>query len=274
MPTVETNVRPTEQELVELWRATELERAGYPPAAAPSWRLAPTSICTTPSSCCKRAALPSSPSRSSVSSQHDTNLVHRRGPGRPVVRTCLTCADARLHPEPAHRRRPSRPADAPHVRADAAVAILACYRADRAALGGAGRRVGARPRVAVWGVAFGVVGARLYHDLTSWSEVPTPKWQGIFEVWKGGLGVWGGIRSARSSARGRPPLRRERRRLPRRGGARPAARAGRSAASATGGTRSSTASRRRCRGRSRSMPRTGRCSTSTAPPSTRRSSTS
>ena len=34
MPTVETNVRPTEQELVELWRATELERAGYPPAAA------------------------------------------------------------------------------------------------------------------------------------------------------------------------------------------------------------------------------------------------
>ncbi len=34
MPTVETNVRPTEQELVELWRATELERAGYPAAAA------------------------------------------------------------------------------------------------------------------------------------------------------------------------------------------------------------------------------------------------
>ncbi len=48
-------------------------------------------------------------------------------------------------------------------------------------------------RVAVWGVAFGVVGARAYHDLTSWSEVPTPKWQGVFEVWKGGLGIWGGI---------------------------------------------------------------------------------
>jgi prolipoprotein diacylglyceryl transferase len=47
--------------------------------------------------------------------------------------------------------------------------------------------------VAVWGVAFGVLGARLYHDITSWSEVPTPKWQGMFEVWKGGLGVWGGI---------------------------------------------------------------------------------
>jgi prolipoprotein diacylglyceryl transferase len=48
-------------------------------------------------------------------------------------------------------------------------------------------------RVAVWGVAFGVVGARAYHDLTSWNEVPTPKWQGVFEVWKGGLGIWGGI---------------------------------------------------------------------------------
>ena len=47
--------------------------------------------------------------------------------------------------------------------------------------------------VAVWGVAAGIVGARLYHDLTSWNEVPDPKWKGIFEVWKGGLGVWGGI---------------------------------------------------------------------------------
>jgi hypothetical protein len=34
MPTTETNVRQTEQELVESWRATELERAGYPPAIA------------------------------------------------------------------------------------------------------------------------------------------------------------------------------------------------------------------------------------------------
>jgi prolipoprotein diacylglyceryl transferase len=48
-------------------------------------------------------------------------------------------------------------------------------------------------RVAVWGVGFGIVGARIYHDITSWSEVPDPKWKGIFEVWKGGLGVWGGI---------------------------------------------------------------------------------
>jgi prolipoprotein diacylglyceryl transferase len=48
-------------------------------------------------------------------------------------------------------------------------------------------------RVAVWGVAAGIVGARAYHDITSWSEVPNPKWRGIFAVWQGGLGIWGGI---------------------------------------------------------------------------------
>ena len=48
-------------------------------------------------------------------------------------------------------------------------------------------------RIAVWGVAAGIVGARAYHVITSWSEVPDPKWQGVFMVWKGGLGVWGGI---------------------------------------------------------------------------------
>ena len=47
-------------------------------------------------------------------------------------------------------------------------------------------------RCAVWGVAGGIVGARLYHDLTSWNEVPDT-WWGFAAVWKGGLGVWGGI---------------------------------------------------------------------------------
>jgi prolipoprotein diacylglyceryl transferase len=47
-------------------------------------------------------------------------------------------------------------------------------------------------RVAVWGVAFGIVGARAYHVVTSWDEVPD-EWWGVFAVWEGGLGVWGGI---------------------------------------------------------------------------------
>jgi prolipoprotein diacylglyceryl transferase len=49
-------------------------------------------------------------------------------------------------------------------------------------------------RVAVWGVAFGIVGARAYHDITSWNEVKDiDAWWAPFAVWKGGLGVWGGI---------------------------------------------------------------------------------
>jgi prolipoprotein diacylglyceryl transferase len=47
-------------------------------------------------------------------------------------------------------------------------------------------------RCAVWGVAFGIVGARIYHLITSWNEVPE-EWWGPFAIWKGGLGVWGGI---------------------------------------------------------------------------------
>jgi prolipoprotein diacylglyceryl transferase len=47
-------------------------------------------------------------------------------------------------------------------------------------------------RVAVWGVAAGIVGARAYHVATSYDEVPD-EWWGVFAVWEGGLGVWGGI---------------------------------------------------------------------------------
>jgi phosphatidylglycerol---prolipoprotein diacylglyceryl transferase len=47
-------------------------------------------------------------------------------------------------------------------------------------------------RVAVWGVGAGIVGARAYHVITSWDEVPD-EWWGPFAVWQGGLGVWGGI---------------------------------------------------------------------------------
>jgi prolipoprotein diacylglyceryl transferase len=47
-------------------------------------------------------------------------------------------------------------------------------------------------RVAMWGVLGGIVGARLYHVVTSWSTVDGEWWE-PFAVWEGGLGVWGGI---------------------------------------------------------------------------------
>ena len=50
-------------------------------------------------------------------------------------------------------------------------------------------------RVALWGVIAGVVGARLYHDLTSWNQDPAihQHWWGFAAVWDGGLGIWGAI---------------------------------------------------------------------------------
>ena len=48
-------------------------------------------------------------------------------------------------------------------------------------------------RAGVWAVGWGIVGARLYHVVTSWSVVPDPKWRGVFEIWTGGLGIWGGV---------------------------------------------------------------------------------
>lgn len=46
--------------------------------------------------------------------------------------------------------------------------------------------------VALWGFPAGLVGGRLYHLATSWNEVPH-HWWGPFAIWKGGLGIWGGI---------------------------------------------------------------------------------
>ena len=47
-------------------------------------------------------------------------------------------------------------------------------------------------RVTVWGVLWGVVGARLYHVSTSWDQLPEA-WWGFAAIWQGGLGIWGAI---------------------------------------------------------------------------------
>jgi prolipoprotein diacylglyceryl transferase len=46
--------------------------------------------------------------------------------------------------------------------------------------------------VALWGFPAGVLGGRLYYLATSWSEVPD-HWWGPLAIWRGGLGIWGGI---------------------------------------------------------------------------------
>jgi prolipoprotein diacylglyceryl transferase len=56
-------------------------------------------------------------------------------------------------------------------------------------LGGDGALV---QECALWGFPAGLIGGRLYFLATSWNEVPR-EWWGPFAIWRGGLGVWGGI---------------------------------------------------------------------------------
>jgi prolipoprotein diacylglyceryl transferase len=47
--------------------------------------------------------------------------------------------------------------------------------------------------VVVWAVPAGLVGARVYFDLTTPFDITPHAWWGPLAIWRGGLGVWGGI---------------------------------------------------------------------------------
>ena len=68
------------------------------------------------------------------------------------------------------------------------LAILITQRRWRAVVGDASL-VG---DVAIWAVPAGIVGGRIYFDLTTPKYIPH-HWYGIFAVWDGGLGIWGGV---------------------------------------------------------------------------------
>ncbi len=46
--------------------------------------------------------------------------------------------------------------------------------------------------VAAWGFPAGLIGGRIYFLITTPSQIPD-HWWGPFAIWKGGLGIWGGI---------------------------------------------------------------------------------
>ena len=46
--------------------------------------------------------------------------------------------------------------------------------------------------IALWGVPFGIIGGRIYFDITTPADIP-PHWWGPLAVWDGGLGIWGGV---------------------------------------------------------------------------------
>jgi prolipoprotein diacylglyceryl transferase len=58
------------------------------------------------------------------------------------------------------------------------------------------RAVGGDPSlvadVATWAVPAGIIGGRIYFDITTPNDIPH-HWWGVFAVWSGGLGIWGGI---------------------------------------------------------------------------------
>jgi prolipoprotein diacylglyceryl transferase len=47
--------------------------------------------------------------------------------------------------------------------------------------------------VAAWAVPAGLIGARIYFDVTTPFDITPHAWWGPLAIWKGGLGVWGGI---------------------------------------------------------------------------------
>ena len=46
--------------------------------------------------------------------------------------------------------------------------------------------------VALWAVPAGIIGGRIYFDVTTPMDIPHV-WYGVFAVWSGGLGIWGGV---------------------------------------------------------------------------------
>ncbi|HEX8869056.1 MAG TPA: prolipoprotein diacylglyceryl transferase family protein, partial [Lentzea sp.] len=58
-----------------------------------------------------------------------------------------------------------------------------------------GGRPGDVAQIAYWAVPFGVVGARLYHVITSWQPYFGPGGDPVsaLYIWQGGMGVWGSI---------------------------------------------------------------------------------
>jgi prolipoprotein diacylglyceryl transferase len=49
--------------------------------------------------------------------------------------------------------------------------------------------------IALWVVPAGIIGGRIYFDITTPADIPHV-WYGVFAVWTGGLGIWGGVAAA------------------------------------------------------------------------------
>jgi prolipoprotein diacylglyceryl transferase len=56
-----------------------------------------------------------------------------------------------------------------------------------------GGKPGMMSSVALYGVPGGLIGSRVYSLATSWNADTQGIWYRAFEIWRGGLGIWGGV---------------------------------------------------------------------------------
>jgi prolipoprotein diacylglyceryl transferase len=56
-----------------------------------------------------------------------------------------------------------------------------------------GGKQGTMASLALWGVPGGLIGARVYSLATSWQVDTGGHWVRAFEIWQGGLGIWGAV---------------------------------------------------------------------------------
>ena len=58
------------------------------------------------------------------------------------------------------------------------------------------RKLGGDPElafeIAMWAFPAGLIGGRIYFDVTTPAKIPD-HWWGVFAIWDGGLGIWGGV---------------------------------------------------------------------------------
>jgi prolipoprotein diacylglyceryl transferase len=74
--------------------------------------------------------------------------------------------------------------------------VVAVVVADRR-LQARGGPAGAAADIATWAVPFGLIGSRIYHVATNpelyWGHADSKGTLAAFEIWQGGLGIWGGV---------------------------------------------------------------------------------
>ena len=177
-------------------------------------------------------------------------------PRQPTHPSCHPPLGDGVDPQPVVQRHPRRTALRPRLRARYIVGLARGGCDHDAPLGAPGRHRGLVQEVALWAFPAGLIGGRLYFLATSWNEVPD-HWWGPFALWRGGLGIWGGI--AAGTLAGLLVLRRRGADVARfLDAAAPGAarRAGDRPRSATTSTRSSSAGPPASRGASRSILRT------------------